>query len=186
MATKQIDGTTNVTATSTVNNGGVAKNIGSSANLLTNSTLGRDNVGVFGSKVLDNSTADKAVSAGTFAYNNQSPVAKRLTTRLSGVSNTVLRSGAAQPDLVKSVHKILVKNGGGNLVAGIRTRRVATAIRAGNYNIYTGLFSAAPTVAVDEFGADDAANVSRSNQGSLFYKTGAKNPVTDSYDSKTA
>jgi len=186
MATKQIDGTTNVTATSTVNNGGVAKNVGSSADLLTNSSLGRDDVGVFGSTVLDNDVADKAVSAGTFAYNNQSPVAKRLTDSLSNVSNDVLLSGAAQPSLVKSVHQALVKNGSSNLVAGVRTRRLATAIRSGAYNIYTGQFSSAPTVAVDEFGADNAADVSRSSTGALVYRTGAKNPVSDSYKVKTA
>lgn len=38
MATKQIDGVTNVTSTSTVNNGGVGMNVGTSS-ILTNRSL---------------------------------------------------------------------------------------------------------------------------------------------------
>jgi hypothetical protein len=186
MATKQINGTTDVTKTSTKNNGGSAINIGSTSSVLKNSVLGYKVVGAFGSKVIDGSNADKAVSAGTFAYSNKAPVAKRTAKIIAGVSNTVLVSGAAQPGLVKSIKKSSVKNGSGNIVDGVRTRRFTTAIRAGNFNIYTGQFSVAPTVAVDTFASDNAANVSRASTGRLVYITGSKLPKSVNYASKTA
>lgn len=186
MATKQINGTSDVTKTSTRNNGGSAINVGSKASILKNSVLGYKVVGAFGSKVIDGTNTDKALSSGTFAYNNQAPVAKRTAKTVAGVSNTVLVSGAAQPGLVKSVHKSSVKNGSGNIVDGVRTRRFTTAIRAGNFNIYTGKFSSAPTVAADTFATDNAANVSRASTGKLVYRTGSKLPRVVNYASKTA
>ena len=186
MATKQINGTSNVTTTSTKNNGGSAINIGSKASVLKNSVLGYATVGAFGSKVIDGSSTDKAVSAGTFAYNNKAPIAKRTAKIIAGVSNTVLVSGAAQPSLVKSIHKSSVMNGSGVLVDGVRTNRNSTAIRAGNFNIYTGRFSSAPTVAADTFASDNAANVGRSSTGRLVYRTGSKLPKSVNYASKTA
>jgi hypothetical protein len=186
MATKQIDGVTDVTKTSTVNNGGSAVNIGSTSSVLSNSTLGYKGVGVFGSTVIDGTNTNKALTAGSFAYSNQRPVGKKVSSKVAGVTNTVLESGAAQPGLVKSVHKSSVKNGSGNIVDGVRTRRFTTAIRSGSFNIYTGQFSSAPTVAADTFASDNAANVSRSNTGKLVYKAGAKVPTSVSYASKTA
>jgi hypothetical protein len=185
MATLQMDGVTSVTSTSTVNNSGVVKNI-STSDLLKKSDLGRPNVTSVGSVVVDSTNTDKAVSAGVFSYNNQLPVAKRLTTSLSTVSNTVLSSGAAQPTLVKSVHKLLVKNNSNNLVDGIRTYKIATAIRSGLFNIYTGKFTSSPTVSVDEFAEDSVGNASRSNQGSLVYRTGSRSVTSQNYPSKTA
>ncbi len=174
MAIQQVDGSS-VTSSSTNNNHGVAKNIGASASVLETSNLGASNVGVFASTPVDGDDADKALSAGTFAYNNESPVAKRVTTSLSGVSNTTLRSGAAQPGLVRGIHKLEV----------VRTRRLTTAIRAGYWNIFSGVFSPAPTVAVDTLATDEAATPTRSVPGELVYKTGAPEPVQDNYKAKT-
>lgn len=175
MAIQTVSGGT-VTNATTKNNHGVAKNVGASASVLANRSLGATNVGVFGSTVVDNSTADKALSGGTFKYDNKSPIAKRTTTTLAGnVSNTYLRSGAATPGLVRSIHKLET----------LRTRRLATAIRAGAWNIYTGAFSPAPTVAVDTLATDAAATPTRSAPGQLTYRTGAKVPVRDDYKAKT-
>lgn len=174
MATQQVDGSA-VTSSSTNNNHGVAKNVGSAASVLETSNLGGSNVGVFGSTPVDGDNADKALSGGTFAYNNESPVAKRVSTSLSGVSNTVLRSGAAQPGLVRSIHKLET----------LRTRRLTTAIRAGYWNIFSGTFSTPPTVAVDSLATDNAATPTRSVPGSLVYKTGKLAPVQDVYKAKT-
>lgn len=174
MATQTVSGGT-VTQTTTKNNHGVAKNVGATASVLSNQTLGGSNVGVFGSTVVDNDSASKALSAGTFKYENQSPVSKRVTTALSGVSNTYLRSGAAVPGLVRGIHKLET----------VRTRRLTTAIRAGAWNIYTGAFSPAPTVAVDSFATDEAATPTRAVPGELVYKTGAPVPVQDEYKAKT-
>lgn len=160
------------------NAGGVGKNIGSQSGTLVTSGLGLDIVPT-GSVVVYGTDTDKALTSGTFAYNNAAPVAKRVTSSLATISNTSLRSGAAVPRLTKSVHKI----------ESIITRKLATAIRAGNWNIYTGKFSSGPTVTTDTFhkavsGAayvDKVANVSRSNPGVAVYKIGAKNPVVNTY-----
>lgn len=174
MATQTVNGGT-VTASTTKNNHGVAKNVGVTASVLSNQVLGSSNVGVFGSTVVDNDSADKALTAGTFKYDNQSPVSKRVTTALSGVSNTYLLSGAAVPGLVRSIHKLET----------VRTRRLTTAIRAGALNIYTGVINPAPTVAVDTFATDEAATPTREVPGELAYKTGAPVPVQDEYKAKT-
>lgn len=160
------------------NVGGVGKNIGSQSTTLVTSGLGLDTVPT-GSVVVDGTDTDKALTSGTFAYNNAAPVAKRVTSSLATVSNTSLTSGATVPGLTKSVHKI----------ESIVTRKLATAIRAGNWNIYTGKFTSGPTVTTDTFhkavsGAtyvDKVANVSKSNPGVAVYRTGAKNPVVNTY-----
>ena len=167
-----------ISANPVKNDGGTGKNVGDVSTVLETSTLGANGVAT-GSVVIDGTDTDPALSGGTFAYNNQSPVAKRVTASLATVSNTTLLSGASVPSLVQSVHKI----------ESVVTRRVATAIRAGNYNMYTGLFSSAPTVATDTFHKavnsatyiDKVANVSVANPGVAVYKTGAVNPVVNAY-----
>lgn len=174
MATAQVDGSS-VTASSTRNVGGAVMH-GGTTTLLDNVSLGNTNGGPTGTGPVDSTTTNKALSAGTFAYNNQSPIAKRLTETISGVSNATLQSGAAQPGLVRSIHKLEV----------VRTRRLTTAIRAGYWNIYSGVFSPAPTVATDTFAADDAATVSRSAPGELvFLSSGAKLDRVHDYAAKT-
>lgn len=178
MATQQVNGSA-VTTSSTNNNGGSVLNGGSTAEL--NSVdLGYSNVGVFGSSVADGTDTDKALSAGTFSYNNQSPVAKRLTKELSGVSNTYLQSGAAVPGNIRSIHKLEV----------LRTRKLTTAIRAGEWNIYSGKFGTAPSVVVDTLATDDAANPTREVPGELQYMAGETShtvltPTLDDYKEKT-
>ncbi len=171
---KQADGN-NVTATSTNNNDGVGVNVGSAAQLLGNVALGSVG-GVIGSVVVNDANTDPAISGGVFAYDRSTPVAKRLTTVIAGsANNSGLLSGAATPALRSTVHR----------VEGVTTRRVATSIRNGSFNIYTGLFSVAPTNASDSFGNDVAARPTRLVPGKLVYKLGQKSPVVDSYDEKT-
>ena len=185
MASIQQNGTS-TTGTSTKNVGGAAINAGSN-NLIDKVSLGTQNVGVFGSTVIDNGWADEALSAGTFKYDNPKPIAKRLTTTLSGVSNNVLQSGASKPGLVRNIHKLEV----------LRSRRLTTAVRAGLWNIYAGRFmnnqngnTQNPTVAVDSLAADGAASPTQSAPGQLVYMAGGKNPVygndaNTSYKAKT-
>lgn len=173
MAIQQVDGNA-VTLSSTNNNGGSVLNGGSTAEL-TSLDLGYSNVGVFGSSVVDGTDTDKALSAGTFSYNNQSPVAKRLTDTISGVSNSYLQSGAAVPGNIRSIHKLEV----------LRTRKLTTAIRAGDWNIYSGQWTTEPSIVVDTLESDDAASPSRNMPGELVYKTGAPVPVQDDYKPKT-
>ena len=149
------------------NNSGSAINVGSSSLVLVGKSLSdaataRTSVG---SVVVDGDDTDKAVSANTFAKNTSKPLAIRLDAPLNKASSSTRRA----------LHKI----------EGLSTRRVATAIRAGYYNISTGLFSTAPTVASDSFGQDDAATPTSAVPGELTYKTGAYKPVNADYKAKT-
>lgn len=174
MATVQVNGSA-VTATSTVNRGGVAKKAGSSSTVLENVALGDQGVSVSGSTVIDGTDTDKAVSAGTFKYDNQRPIAKRVTTSLATVSNTVLRSGALVPSHLRLLHKR----------ESYKVNKIATAIRAGYWNIYSGTWTTNPTSTTESPGTDEAATPTRSVPGELVYKTGAKVPVQDNYKAKT-
>lgn len=167
-----------------VNNRGTVTRGGSVASgKLNNVSVARFNTnGIFNSTPIDNAWADEALAAGTFAYNNNRPTAQRYTTLISGVSNTILRSGADVPSLIRSIARSET----------IRTRRTTTAIRAGYFNIYTGLFTTPPTAGVDNWwsisgnatsptSTDVAASPSRTTPGRLVYKTSKLNPVIDSY-----
>lgn len=190
----KLDGSTyntvppNVSGSGSGGNGGsVAK--ASSSNLLDGVQVSRFNNDVFGSTVLDNDHADKALSAGTFAYNNQRPVGKKVTSKINGLSNTVLQSGASQPSLTHSIHKIQVLTMGYS--EGVRTRKLTSAIRDNRWNAYTGEFEAGyPQSSVDVFSlppsyTDVAANPTRVTPGKLTYKTGAPDVVNNSYKEKT-
>ena len=173
MATIQQGGSA-VTAVSTKNNGGSSVNAGSKSTQLDGISLGRTVFGAFGSTVVNGTNTDPANGSGVFAYNNISPIAMRSSKVLAGLANTKLLSGASVPSLTTGIHYI----------NSIRTRRLTTAIRAGYWNIYSGTFSSAPTVAVDTFYTDEAATVSRSSPGTLAYLVG-KTPVQKSYQAKT-
>lgn len=176
MATVQTDGLSSVTSTSTDNNGGTVKANGVTGGTFQAAKITQESTGVFGSVVVNNNDADKALSAGIFAYNNQYPIAKRISTSLSTVSNSVLQSGADQPSLVRSIHKLEV----------LRTRKATTAIREGRFDIYTGKYdSGYPVVVVDILSTDTAANPTRSNPGLLNYKSSSLSIVSDSYAKKT-
>ena len=167
MATQQVNGTA-TTATSTKNKGGAVIKAGTST-ILDNVSPSRTNIAVFASTVVpDTSTtkdyATKALSAGTFAYNNQKPTAKRYSTLISGTSNTFLQSGAARPELVRSIHKLET----------LTTRRLTTAIRAGYWNIYSGTFSTLPTIAVDSLSTDYAAAPTQAAPGEIAYIVGGR------------
>lgn len=166
-----------------INNRGTVTRGGSVASgKLNNVSVSRFYTSIFNSTPIDNSWADEANAAGTFAYNNTRPIAQRYTTSISGVSNSILLSGADVPSLVRGIARS----------EKIRTRRTTTAIRAGYFNIYTGLFTTPPTAAVDDWwsisgnttsatSTDVAATPTRAIPGRLVYKTGKLNPVVGSY-----
>jgi hypothetical protein len=168
----------NVKSSGSVNNRGTVARGGSVASgKLTNVGVSRYNATVFASTVLDNGFADKALSSGTFAYNDKNGVAMRTTSELAGVANTSLLSGANVPSLTRSIHKLET----------LRTRRFTTAIRANKYNRYTGTFdSGYPVVATDTLATDNAASPTRSAPGQLTYKLGGVVPVMNNdYKAKT-
>jgi hypothetical protein len=182
MATSKVNGSDyavppNTRSSGSVNNHGVVARGGSVASgKLTNVGVSRYNSTVFASTVLDNGWADKAVSAGVFAYGDRDGVAMRSTSTLSGISNTVLRSGASVPSLMRSIHKLET----------LRTRRFTTAIRANKYNRFTGQFEAGyPVVAVDSLATDNAATPTRGVPGQIVYKLGQPVPFTQNYKSES-
>lgn len=188
MATVQNDGTSSVTSSSTVNSGGVITANGTVlSNIVRSQSTAAAQAGVYSNVVVDNNTASKALSGGTFAYDNQRPTAVKTSTTLSGVTQTFLRSGANDTDNARSIHK----------VEKIRTRRTTTAIRNNKWDEYAGVWeSGYPVNAVDNFwsisagsgvssSSDDAAAPTRSSPGELTYMIGNPNPKTDDYKAKT-
>lgn len=160
---------------STNNNHGTAKNIGSVSTALENSALGRVNLGVFGSTVIDGMDTDTAISGGTIAHNHIKPITTRVTTELGGVSNDALKTTANVPGLSRSIHKR----------ESFKSSGYATAIRAGYFNRYTGKWTVNPTPVTENPGTDNAATPTRGVPGELVYKTGASLPVRDNYKAKT-
>lgn len=177
MATIQQNGSA-VTGTyraggSTRNNRGVAVNAGSPNGKLVKVGLGREQVPT-GSKVVDGATTDKSVSAGSFAYSTQKPIGARLPVVVGASSSNVLLGLATVPSQIQSIHKIESR----------RVVRKATAIRAGNFNMFTGRFTVNPVSATDSFGSDVAANPSREVPGKLVYRLG-QGAVSKDYKAKT-
>lgn len=135
----------------------------------------RTNLGVFGSTVVKGVNTIASLDSGLFATLN-SIVAKRVSDSLAGtVSNSVLLSGASVPGLTRSIHKL----------EALITYRQSTAFRAGNFNLYTGIYNPAPTVATDSLATDTAATPTRSVPGKMVFRTGSKVPVRSDYKAKT-
>ena len=116
--------------TSTVNNRGTALRIGSVSTLLDGRNPDRYQTTI-GSVVVDGNDTDEAISASTIAYNNQSPIAMRLTTTISGQSNTVLRSASNAPGQLRSINKR----------ESYKVNKLSTAYRKGYWDPYLGKFA---------------------------------------------
>lgn len=172
MATVQ-QGNSAVTATSTINNGGTAINVGTSSVLDTRS-LGTVDLGVFGSAVVSGVNAEKSVDAGTFAFDNQTGLIMRVTESLATVSNDFLVSAADDVTNARSIHQ----------TSGIYITDKTSAIRNGAWNAYSGEFSPATTGELVDMGVDAAANPTRSVPGELYFLQGAKTAVTGTYSPK--
>ena len=165
----------NLNGSGSRNNGGAATRVVTSV-LLDGVAVSKDTTGVFGSKVIDDAYADKAVSGGVFAHDHVKPIAARVTTEIAGVASSVLATNSNNPSQLRSINKR----------ESYRSPGTATAIRLGYYNLYTGRFSTPPTAVTETPGTDDAANPTRSAPGELVFKTGAKLPVRDKdYTAKT-
>lgn len=160
---------------STNNNHGTAKNVGTASTVLENSSLGRTNVGVFGSTVIDGMDTDKSLSGGTIAHNHVKPITFKVTTELGGVNSTVLATTANDPTQLRSIHKR----------ESFKSSGYATAVRAGYWNIYTGKWTVNPTPTTESPGTDEAATPTRSVPGEFVYKSSALVPVQDNYKAKT-
>ena len=172
----------NAKSSGTNSNGGTITRVGTVASgKFTSVVVTRYNTTIFASTVIEDSTtvkdyAGKALSAGTFAYVNNKPIAPRYTITIAGVSNTFLRSGADTPTIRRSIAKLET----------LRTRKFTTAIRANKYNRVTGAFDTGyPAVVTDALNTDYAATPTRSSPGQLTYKLGQPVPVSTDYSAKT-
>jgi hypothetical protein len=111
------------------NNHGAATRVGTSSNF-DNVSVSRAQSDVFGSTVVDGNDTDEALSASVIAYNNSRPVAMRLSSTISGQSNTSLLSGASVPGQIRSIHKR----------EAYKVSKIATAYRNGYWDPYYGKF----------------------------------------------
>lgn len=168
------------------NGGSVAR--ASDTNILDGVSVDHYNAGVFGSTVLPSN--DVTSAGGTLAYNNQAPIAKRLTTKINGVTNTFLLSGALVPSLIQSIHNLKILGMG--YMDGTRTTKTTSAIRGGQFNIYNGQFdngypqhSDDYFLGVDNSSGDKAAKPSRAVPGTLTFKYGSPIIMTQNYSEKT-
>lgn len=183
----------NVSNASGGNGGSVAR--ASSTDTLDGVEVARYDAGVFGSTVIETTNVTNA--GGTLAYNNQSPVAKRLSSKINGSSNDVLLSGAAQPQLIEGIHKSRICTMG--CTEGVRTTKTTSAVRGGAFNLYTGKFASGYPehsddyfVGIDYYNSgsidnigDHAAQPTRAVPGTLTYRYGSPNTVTQNYSEKT-
>ena len=116
--------------------------------------------------------------------------------QLHSTSSNILRSGASDYGIRRSIHKV---------ETAFRNAGIATAVRAGYWDIQSGVFTTAPTATNDSVGdvggstvtdgtADHAAQPTRAIPGELVYRqSGAQTAGTgiadgvqlDDYESKT-
>ena len=164
------------------NNHGTMKANGTvTSNVVESVTTPDPKVGVFASTVIDDGTtavdyAGKAVSAGTFAYNNTKPLSSLITTVIAGVSNDAIKTPGNDGDEIRSINK--VENNASDLFT--------TALRANKYNRTTGEWDAGyPALTTISFSADDAAAPTAAVPGELTYMKGSKVPFNDNYKAKT-
>ena len=184
------DGTTPIALSNVVIDGGTFKGDTDTSSVMDGSAHGQANTEEFGSTVFSGSSIGPDLATSNAALANQEAgnyLMKGLAANLATVASTVLASAAALHGVARNaVHD---RN-------AVRTLNVATAIRAGNWDIFAGEFSPAPTGSNDQTAflqtnpsnADDETVVGSTYgiPGELAYRDGGPNPVSGSYDAKTA
>lgn len=131
-----------------------------------------------------------ATVAGTFATMTAGEYVQRGYRQVIAGGQYTYTGFGSDFGIRRSIHKL----------ESLYTRRVATAIRAGYWNVFTGEFSTEPTVADDlpdmETGSglgtgDEAATPTRLDPGHLVYRVsgqpdGTFGPIVDQYSAKTS
>ena len=182
MAEQQVDGTA-VTTSSTDNNGGATLGIGADATNMKNVAKGRHNQTVFASTVVDGVETDKAVAGGTFAFDNNRGVIRRVNTTVAGgvAAPAALQSASSANGLRRKFHSNETN----------KYSNIGSGMRAGNYNVTTGKFDPALVATSNDFHATDGGSTidqavadSRSRPGQLVYRDGSGTPVLDDYSAK--
>lgn len=168
--------------------GGVALSMGASTSLLGARAPQTPNLGVSGSTVVAGSDVAKSKAAGTLAHSHKLPLSFFITNELAGVASSALASPQnPQSWFVRSA------------TSSDYVRKTSTAFRNGDFNIFTGKFTVAPTVvkqcmygiagAADSCVAnvaDQATNVSASVPGKLTFLVGGQVPSTVNYKPSTS
>jgi hypothetical protein len=162
----------NLKGSGSVNDGGTSTRV-TSTSLLRNVAVSKDQTGVFASTVVNGTDTDPAVGGGVFAHNHVKPITARVTNEIANVASSALANTANNPAQLRSINKR----------ESYKSNGVATAMRAGYFNLFTGKFSPLPTPVTETPGTDVAANPTRSAPGDLVFRTGAKLPVRN-YDYK--
>ncbi len=142
-----------------------------------------------GPKLISNTVAGFA-ELSNFAFLQAGTYVMRRVTDLingeaaGGVSANLRAGGTPNPlGLRRSIHQ----------VESVRTNRVATAIREGQWQTFSGVFQAGHPVDANDFGTwttigtDDAANPTQQKPGELTYQHGSGGgiPLRDDYKAKT-
>lgn len=187
MATAQVNGSP-TTSTSTNNNHGSMKANGSSNTQLNSNPVSQPPVGVFGSTVVEGlGKTQKSVGGGDFAHSHQRPLGFRLTSELAGAASTALATPQNPSSWINAKHP---RN-------KVRTRQLATAIRNGQLNLFTGAISppaavvddpwysiAAAGTVTDIADADKTVDDTPASPASLRYVVGGQ-PTVDQYKAST-
>jgi len=174
---------------------GRSKGLGANQDLLNNIGHGIT-VDAFGSVIVSGLTHTRASITGAPNFATMvagSYIMRRVTTTIAGQASVILRSGGhTQPGIIQSVHKVRT---------GIRHDGSATAIRAGNWDIFSGTYSSITATnnsigdvsggTVTDGSADHATPnttppVDRTIPGELVYKEPRPLPFQADYSSKTS
>lgn len=175
MATYQADGTTAVTPTSTRNNRGVIRHGGTLATTKFISKPIAETVPRASNLVNDGEDIDTPKVGG--AYNAQRAgeyVMMKVTNKIAGVTDTTLRSGAADFGHRRPI----------NYVESIRTSFLSNwgwASTAEGNLVYSGTV----TTTDNSYGTDNAAHPSSAIPGSLIYRTGSPLVTETNYSRRT-
>lgn len=183
MATNQVNGSSLTatpygTFTQAKNNKGTIRANGTvSSNTVTSVGTRAPNVSAFGSTVVDNSWANKAVSGGTFAHNHVKPISSLITTELAGLSNNTILTTGNDGDTIRSINKFETN----------KSNLFTTAVRANKYNRVTNTWEAGyPSGVTISFNTDAAATPTPSVPGEFTYLRGGAVPYNDRYKAKTS
>ena len=155
--------------TGTVVDAGTAKNVGSNSDALDSSNLGISEPGLYGSTVASGARVGTTPIDGTIVSSSNDIAnqevgnyhMKRVASNVGQSASTSFASGASEKGSRRSkIHNML----------SARVTQVATAIRAGNWNIYEGTFSAGPSGVnnYSSLGTDDAAATNDANAQALL------------------
>ena len=129
MPTAQVNGTSS-TSSSTNNNSNTIKTIGVGYN-----------VGVYGSKVVEGLVSKKSKALGTFSHNHVLPITFAVTNELAGLSSSAMSTNGYDHYGIRNPARRFT----------FYCRQTSTAMRAGNFNFFTGKYNPQPTVVTESF-----------------------------------